>query len=267
MSAPDAQRLWDYKHNNIQLSDDAIETAAQDISKGGAWPSLGFGAAGAQARQKILERLAQINGDALFANRAAGKADAKTFSTLTTNMAALNAFEQTAGANLSMMLELSKPLIDAGAPWVNKPLREAAKGLGDTDIPAYNAARQVAMVELARVIGNPTLSGTLHRETINEIQNLVPENATLEQIYHVADVLKKDMDNRRTGLQDEYNATLKRLQTPVSRPPANQPSAGTSSVTTGRAAEGGYKLNGIYGNLRYLGGPIKDPNSWQKVGQ
>ncbi len=212
---------------NPQLvpSGDALDMAAKRYLLTGDLPSMGMGQAGAAARVAVMNRAAQIDPQAsLSANKATYKADTANLQKLQTTEGTLSAFEKTAGKNLDQFLSLADKIPDTGVPWLNQPLRAVnASGLGSSDQAAFNAARDVALREIARVTNDPKLSGSLTDSARAEVAGLSPANATFAQIKAVAKVLKQDMANVHSGINEQISNVKAGLQGHPGAPPASAP--------------------------------------------
>jgi len=174
-----------------KLTDAALEQAARRYLDTGELPP-GFGAAGIAQRTLIQNKAAEINPTASLArNKAVYAADKANLTNLQKTEGVLSAFEKAAGKNLDQFLSLANKVSDTGSPWINAPLRSVdSKGLGASDQAAFNAARDVALREIARVTNDPKLSGALTDSARKEVLSLIPEGATFAQIKRVAKVLK-----------------------------------------------------------------------------
>lgn len=194
------------------LSDTALDQAAQKYLDTGTLPP-GYGAVGIQRQNAIMNRAGVMDPQAALArNQAIYKADAANLTNLQRTEGSLSAFESSAGKNLDMFLTLIPKMPDTGVPWLNKPVRTLTKDMvGDEFYPAVQAARAVALREIARVTNDPKLSGQLTDSARREVEGLAPENATLGQIKHVAEVLKQDMANVHTGLTEQMDAIKARI--------------------------------------------------------
>jgi hypothetical protein len=195
-------------------SGDALDMAAKRYLATGDLPSMGMGQAGAAARVAVMNAAAKIDPQAsLAANKAAYKADAANLTKLQTTEGTLSAFEKTAGKNLDQFLSLADKIPDTGVPWLNQPLRSVNdKALGSADQAAFNAARDVALREIARVTNDPKLSGSLTDSARAEVSGLSAKDATFAQIKAVAKVLKQDMANVHSGINEQINAVKTGLQ-------------------------------------------------------
>jgi hypothetical protein len=192
------------------LSPEAVEMGAELFRKTGEMPS--FGMSNPMARRQILDRAAQLGPIDVATEQAAFKANEASLRGLQTKNDALESFENTAGRNLDLFLDQAKKAVDTGSPWINSPLRSISKGaLGSTDQAAYEAARQVALNEIAKVTNNPNLTGQLTNEARNEVASFNPNSATLAQTYRVAQVLKQDMANRRQANTDQIASIQQRI--------------------------------------------------------
>lgn len=206
-------------------SGDALEMAAKRYLATGELPSMGMGEAGAAARVAVMNRAALIDPQAsLAANKATYGADTKNLANLQKTEGTLSAFEKTAGKNLDQFLSLADKIPDSGVPWLNKPLRAVnTSGLGSADQAAFNAARDVALREIARVTNDPKLSGVLSDAARHEVSSLSPDSATFAQIQAVAKVLKKDMANVHAGINEQIDTVKSGLQGHPGAPPPVAP--------------------------------------------
>jgi hypothetical protein len=216
------------------LDDNAMDIVALTYLKTGAMPNLGMGAQ--DLRKSILNRAGQLSNqagtspDEVVANRFANKADAASLNRQTAMLDAVTAFENTADKNLQMFLTTAKPVVDSGSPLLNRPLRAVATaGLGSQELAAYNAARQVAVVEVGRVLNNPNLVGVLSDTAREEVSRLIKPDATLGQVYAAANILRQDMQNRKGAVQQQVGEIRNRIQNrgrigpQATTPPPNNP--------------------------------------------
>jgi hypothetical protein len=197
----------------VQLTPEAIQMAAQMYATTGQLPSLGMGSSGASARSQILNAAPKVGGDTnIAANKATYRADSGSLAQAQKMRDSVVAFEKTASKNLDLFTNQAKKVIDSGSPWINQPLRSIDRNaLGNADQAAFDAARQVALTEIAKVVNNPSLSSVLSDTARREVLSLNPENATLAQINSVASILKQDMANRRTSLDQQITEIKGRM--------------------------------------------------------
>lgn len=192
------------------LSTAGLDQAARRYLTDGTLPPMGMGGKGAAVRTTIINRAAALDPDANIAgNKADFQANQGALAQMQKQRDAIGAFEQTAMKNIDIFLEQSKKVIDTGSPLLNSPLRlVTGKVLGAPDQAAYDAARQVAVNEIAKITSNPTLSGQLSDSARHEVDVFNPQNATLKQSIAVMKLLKRDMENRTKSL-DEQLATIR----------------------------------------------------------
>lgn len=192
------------------LQGDAITQAAQRYLETGQMPQ-GMRSPGMSAA--IINRAGQLGGDQnIAANSASFKANQQSLESLQKNFDQVNAFENTAGKNLDQFLSTAQKVVDTGSPWINKPLRSvAAGGLGSADQAAFNAARQTALTEIAKVLSSSNASGVLSDSARGEVSQLIGPDASLHQIYSAAKILKQDMGNRHDAYQAQINDIKGRL--------------------------------------------------------
>lgn len=199
------------------LSDDAIDQNARQYLQTGVMPVLGMKDPGNRA--KILNRAAELDaGGNVAANKAGYKADTGSLSALQKQRDAVGAFESTALKNLDVFMDAAKAIPDTGSPALNKPLRALSEqGLGSAELAAYNAARRTVIPEFAKILANPGLSGQLSDSARKEVEEVLSGNATLAQTIAVANVLKRDAENRRTSYDDQLKTIRERIDRPGGR--------------------------------------------------
>jgi hypothetical protein len=198
----------------ITLTPKALDKAAKFYNETGAMQPMGAGPAANAVRSGIMNRAAELDETAdLGSNKADYKANTASLGKLTGMLDAVTAFEGTATKNLDMFLGQARKVVDSGSPLLNKPLRAInEKALGSEDQAAFKAARIVAVTEIAKVLNNPNLTGQLSDSARHEVAAFSPENATLAQTYHIANILKQDMANRRTELSKQIGTVKGRMR-------------------------------------------------------
>lgn len=192
------------------LTDQARDMAAENYFQTGQLPA---GARSPAMIAAIINRAGELHpGGNLAGNKAAYAANKQSLESIQKNFDQVTAFENTAGKNLDTFLTTAKKVVDAGSPWINKPLRSVdANGLGDTDQAAFNAARATALTEIAKVLNSANASGVLSDSARQEVSELIGPGATLHQIYSAAQILKQDMANRHQSYQMQIDDIHKRL--------------------------------------------------------
>lgn len=181
------------------LQGPALDQAAERYSATGQMPS---GMRGPAIATQIMGRAAQLHPQqSLSANSAEYKANEASYKNVTGTLDTLSAFENTGLKNLKQFTDLAAKIPDTGVPWLNTPVRLLSdKMVGSANMAAVNAARSVALREIARVTNDPKLSGALTDSARGEVEGLSPANATLPQIKRVAQILQQDMANVHSGL-------------------------------------------------------------------
>jgi len=216
------------------LTPDALNLTAKMYAMTGQLPPMGLGKTGAAVRASIINKAAdEYKSLDLPQQIAAYKANQQSLTKVQGTADKVSAFENTAGKNLDQFLSLAEKIPDTGSPWVNQPIRSLdVKTLGSTDLAAANAAREVALREIARVTNDPNLSGSLTDSARKEIQGLSPESATFAQIKAVAKVLRQDMANVHSGLNEQIADIQRRIAIPPGQ--VVQPTAPAALVPTMR---------------------------------
>lgn len=213
---------------NGLLTDDAITQTAKRYLETGVMPPLGMG--DKTTRQRVLNRAAQLDPSSNVAANSAGfRADSGSLAALQKSRDAIAAFEHTAARNIDVFLETAGKVVDTGSPIANISARlVSGKMLGSPDQAAYDAARLVAVNEIAKITSNPNLTGQLSDSARHEVEMFNPREATLKQTVAVMRILKADMANRITSLDEQLAQTRARVGTATAKPePSGKPSGGT----------------------------------------
>jgi len=238
---------FNFNLQGAALNDQAKDMAAENYFQTGQLPA---GARSPAIISQIINRAAQLHpGGNLAGNKAAYDANKASYDNVTKTLDTLSAFENAGLKNLKQFTDLAAKLPDTGLPWLNTPVRNLNKNMvGDQWMPAIEAARSVALREIARVTNDPKLSGTLTDSARQEVEAFSPANATLPQIKHVVDVLRNDMANVHQGLAQQKQDIGKRLgmgqnsETPQSGNAVEHTAGGTSNGlkdgTTGTGSDG-----------------------------
>lgn len=209
------------------FSDVALDQAAEMYFRTGTMPALGLGKAGAQLKTKIANRAAELHPEAnLAGNKAGYQANAASLRKLQTQSDAINAFERTALANLDQFLQSSKGIVDTGSPLFNAPARKFAERVaGDPRLTQFNVARQVAVQEIGKVLSGAMGNAAISDSARNEVSALLHPDASLAQITKAAEILKRDMANRKASMAAELDDIRMR----TSGISGSEPTAHTSS--------------------------------------
>jgi len=164
---------------------------------------------------KIISRAAELNAEANpYVNRANYDSNRKALEKLTQQANNIEAFEKTALANLDLFLGTAKQVIDSGSPALNKPFRKIVNIGGGSELQAaFDTARQVAVNEIAKVLTNPGSNAVLSDSARKEVSELIREDATLKQIYAAANILKRDMENRKKSMDEQLQKVGAQIRT------------------------------------------------------
>jgi hypothetical protein len=225
-----AQQKADAEANDkTALTPAGIDIAALNYRKTGVMPPLGMGDKG--TRQRIINRAAELTTPDIariekIADIAGNKQDyaanTDSLKSLQKSRDAIGAFEQTAQKNIDVFLDVAGKVVDTGSPLANKLAREVSGTLlGSPDQAAYDAARQVATNEIAKITSNPTLAGQLSDSARHEVDAFNPRNATLAQTVRVMRLLKTEMTNRKQAMDDEIAVVRGRGKTAAPATPAS----------------------------------------------
>lgn len=214
--------LQNESEEGTSITPGSLDMLATQFAKTGQLPPLGMGKSAAADRRQIINAAAKAypNID-LASNSADYKSNKDSLDKLRISRDQVVSFENTASKNLDTFLSIAPKIVDSGSSWINKPLRSINQGaLGSSDLAAYNAARQVAVNEIAKVTSNPALTGQLSDSARKEVEAFIPEDATLAQTLAVAKVLKSDMKARHDSMDEQIAAISSRIN---AKPGQNTP--------------------------------------------
>ena len=233
------------------LGQDALDIMANTFLKTGQIPITFRGKEGENVKRQILNRAAEISGGSVrdVAGVAADfKANQASQIQMQKSYDAIVAFENTGMKNIDLMIQSAKKLTDTGSPLLNRPIRDLQSGLfGNENVNVAKAARTVANNEIAKITTNPNLTGVLTDEAMKEVAKYNPDNATLGQTIAVANLLKRDMENRKISMEDQLKAIRGRI------------SGGAPSES------GAPKVGEIRKGYRFKGGDPSNKANWEKV--
>jgi hypothetical protein len=217
----------------VDLSPQGLDAAAKMYAQTGQLPPMGMGAAAGAARTRIINRAAELFPDLNVAgNKADYGADSGSLSALTRQRDAISAFENTASKNIDLFLETAGRVVDTGSPLANRVARTIGGDvLGSPNVAQFNAARQVAINEIAKIVSNPTLSGQLSDSARHEVEAFNPSNATLAQSVAVMRLLRQDMANRAQSLDSQIGSIRGRLGANAA------PSSGSGQATVPKVGD------------------------------
>lgn len=192
------------------LTPDTINYAAQQYRTTGVMPAVGSGAAGAAARGRILARAAELaresgnTGESDRINQAGFRASQGAMVQLQRQHTMSQAFERTALANLRIAEEYSGRVDRGGIPvlnrWINAGRNEVA---GDPDVAAFHVAVQTFVNEYAKIMSGSTGAAGATEGARSEAQSLLNTAQTPAQFREVVSVMRRDMENRMQGFQQQ----------------------------------------------------------------
>lgn len=195
------------------LTPEALEQQVDTYHQTGALPPLGQGKSGAAWRAALMNRHAEKYPSSDLAGAKAGySADTKSLASQQKLADQVEAFETTAGKNLDTFLEQANKVSDTGSPLFNAPGRKFQDMVaGNPEMAAFKAARQTAVSEIGKVLSGSMGGGALSDSARTEVQELIGPDASLAQIKAAAEILKRDMANRKASVDAQLKATRGRI--------------------------------------------------------
>lgn len=218
------QRAHDMTVEGVTLTPEARSKMAETFAVTGVLPNLGMGRAAAAQRSAIINEAAKNFPNVDFAtNRAAFQANQSSLRNLQKTLDFVESFEKTASKNIDIFLNSAKGIIDTGSPLLNTPARLISdRVMGSEKMAAFNAARETALTEAAKVLESPGGSATVTVSGREAIKTLSSKDATLGQQIAAMKVLKQDMENRKQSGYEQVKAIQDRIKGATGETPAEK---------------------------------------------
>jgi hypothetical protein len=214
------------------LSPAAIENAAHRYNLDGTLPpQIGRGTQGARDLRAIQNRSAELalaagtDPTQLRVNQMDAKSAGTALSQLTRAKTMAASFEQTANANASLALDLSKKLDRTGVPLLNAGIQYLRTNAGSPEAAQWAAANETFVNEYAKIMSGGMGSGPVTDSARNKAHALLTTDMTPQQYEGNVKLLQREMQNRMKGFEDQETALHNRLR--------GQPSAPTTAATAG----------------------------------
>ena len=196
---------------DASLSDDAMTNAAIRYNITGTLPPMGAGKSGVKVRSEILDRAAAIamsagqSGEDLAAAGAQYMANRRALSDLQTRRTTISTFEKMFEKNLDLAMEMGKKVDNNGIPLWNKFVNSAGRETGDPDIAAFKAALYAAGNEYAKIVSGATGAAGITDSAREEVDHIINTGMSNGQLSAVADVMRREVQNRTHGMDEEYD--------------------------------------------------------------
>lgn len=191
------------------LSDDALAMKTDQYLSGdkSVFTGLGRGAQGAENIAALNNSIAKIakdrgvSGKDLVQLQANLKADTSSQVQLTKMSDAAISFEETAMKNMTVAEDLmSKGVGPTGLPIVDKWVQAGRKATGSPDVVAFDTALTTLSNEYAKIMSGATGSQGATVDARREAREMLDKAMNEDQLRAVFDVMKRDMNNRKSSL-------------------------------------------------------------------
>ena len=172
-------------------------------------PGLARGAYGTQIAGVIEKRAAERRQQGIIGSDLAGagagySANKASLKNQTTLLNSAESWERTGRANLDVMMGVAQKLKDTGSPWLNRPVRTfMEKGTGDPNQAAFKAAHNTVVNEYAKLLSGAQGSAMVTDSARKEAAEMLPLDATWEQLQAAANILHTDAANRIGALRQQ----------------------------------------------------------------
>lgn len=198
------------------LNDEDSATMAEMVRTQGPQVLSRLGLTGEQ-RQSIISKVTELDkSEGISAREGATqigslKADQKSLDRLIPQLDAVTAFEKTASQVGEKLVSIAKKVDSSGVPvferWVRAGRRSVA---GDPDVTEFNSRLNTYTSETAKILNNPNLTGPTTDSARHEMQEVMPNASTFEQIERGVQVMKQESEWRKNALKEQIDAVNKR---------------------------------------------------------
>ena len=200
----------DISGQSMQLSSDALNSLSQRFGMTGEIPGMGMGKAATEARTKVLNKWASdlkntgMTPEDQVIRQTAYKASKTELSKLQSQRGTVMAFANTTEKNLDLVSQLSEKAGRTGIPVINRWLLAGKRSLtGDPDVSKFDAAVRTAINEYAKVTSSATGGQVSSDSARKEVESMLNTAQTKEQVYEVIKLLRQEMQNRRSGYDEQ----------------------------------------------------------------
>lgn len=210
------------------LSPESVINAATRYNMDGTLPpNLGRGTQGPRQTAQILNeaaRQAAARGDTPEAQRIAqlaNKSSAAALTKLSTQEAAVGAFEKNFTKNADIAEELSAKVDRTGVPLLNKWINAGKRSVqGDPELSAFDASVKATVNEYAKIVGGGSGGAATAQGEISKIEGLLSAAQTKEQVSSVLSLMRRETANRMQSFQEQKAELKSGMVVPGSVKPA-----------------------------------------------
>lgn len=166
-------------------------------------------------RTKLMQA-AGVTAEDVVSGRAGFKADTTSLNKITPQYDAITAFEKTAIRNGKILIELANKVDTTGVPVAERWIRAGRKEIGgDPDVAKFHAQMGLYRAEAARILTQPNLSGVLTDTARKEMEEVISNKASAEQVRETVNLLERDFLNRKETLEEQISAIRARMRSRV----------------------------------------------------
>lgn len=214
---------------------DTVDYLARTYIKTGTMPPMGMG--GTEARKAVYKRASEIANstgttpEELADTQAARKSLSSALTELEKRKANILAFSNTTEKNLAVAEELSGEVGRTGIPVVNRWINAGKRSLtGDPSLAKFDASIRTAVNEFAKVTSSATGGGVTSDQARKEVEDMLNAAQTPEQVKEVIGLLRREMENRRAGFDEEEKSLKASMAGSGTLKPHNMQAGETQTV-------------------------------------
>lgn len=190
------------------LTQSAIDKNAIKYILTNTMPPLGMGKGGGM-RQSILNRagqLADVAGVDMTTLQSEYKANSAALSKQVVLRASVAQFESTALKSMDLALNEMKGVGNDNVPLWQKYKQGLETGVfGDKKVAGFQTALKTFANEYAKIMSGSTSAAGATVSSMNDAEKLINSYMTKGMIDEVTDIMRQDMENKKTSIQETVN--------------------------------------------------------------
>ena len=200
-------------HPEAYLTDEGVSLAAEQYITDNKMVTMGRGQAAAVNRTKIVNKAAEllaergIDQSEVPSLRIELEATKSSWKQLKKQYVSIAAFEKTAFLNADLAVKAGQVDFSTGVPILNAIANKGKQHvMGSAAYSVFNAANETFVTEYAKIMSGSMGNTPLSDQAVNHAHDMLNVAMAEGQYEAVVDILKRDMDNRMKGFDDQLES-------------------------------------------------------------
>lgn len=198
------------KKGTVDLDEGTIDFLASKFLIDGKLPAFGFGAAGAKARGRFYQNVAQqaesqgLSGSAVAAQQASTRSLEMALNQTQKNGALVRVASGKAQKQIEIVRDLIDQVDNTGIPAFNRWLNAGRKSIaGDPTVAKFNQAIQTLQFEYGKVASGAVGIGGVTVSSQEEVNDSINSSMSPEQLHGLLDQISLEIERADSAYSDE----------------------------------------------------------------